>query len=191
MIICKFCKKEAPTRNHQVRCPLNGNRKMKQWTPEEKLNTQNRSRTTNLIYWTAEKRQEQSIRMQQVVLENKDSYSKNNVSGRVKTYEIMSSAGLTKVKGKWELAFAEWLNNSNIIWTNNISPYRYKWNNSWHLYFPDFYLEELGIIVEIKGFQTDRDLCKWASVTDKEFKVIRKNDLGNFEMIIRGDSGHR
>ena len=184
MITCKFCGKTAPTTNHQVRCPENPDRKMKTWSLEERQQAKIKSRQTNNAYWTDEKRKEQSVRMQQVVKNNKDSYSKNNVSGRVKMYEIMSSTGLTKVKGKWELSLAQWLNDNGISWTNNIEPYKYYWNNSWHLYFPDFHIIDLDMIVEVKGFETDRDKCKWQSVTDKKFKVIRKQDLNNFDQII-------
>lgn len=184
MITCKFCGKITPTINHQIRCPQNLDRKMKVWTTEERLHAKIKSRETNIAYWTEEKRKEQSIRMQQVVIDNKDSYSKNNVSGRVKMYEIMSTTGLTKVKGKWELSLAQWLNNNNIKWTNDIKPYNYFWNNKWHLYFPDFHIIDLDMIVEVKGFQTDRDICKWNSVKDKKLKVIRRQDLTNFAQII-------
>lgn len=184
MITCKFCEKTSPTLNHQARCPKNLDRKMKHWTVEERLRAKVKSKETNIAYWTDEKRKEQSVRMKQAVLDNKDSYSKNNVSGRVKMYEIMSTTGLTKVKGKWELSLAQWLNENNIEWTNNIEPYNYYWNDSWHLYFPDFYIIKLDMIVEVKGFQTDRDKCKWNSVKDKKFKVIMKQDLINFAQII-------
>lgn len=191
MITCKFCGKTFPTTNHQVRCPGNPDRKMKVWTDDEKFQAMLKSKRTNKAYWTDDRRKEQSLRMQQVVAKNKDSYSKNNVSGRVKMYEVTSSDGSTKVKGKWELALAEWLNANNIRWTNNIEPYKYFWNNSWHLYFPDFHLVDLNLIVEVKGFETDRDRCKWQSVSDKQFKVVRKQDLADFNQIIRGHSGDR
>ncbi len=114
--------------------------------------------------------------MKRKVLENPDSYSKENVSGRVKMYEINDSFGATKVKGTWELAVAEWLNSNNIRWTNKIEPYKYNWNNNWHFYFPDFLLLDKNILIEVKGFETDRDICKWQSV-DKKLIVIRKNDI--------------
>ena len=141
MITCKFCSKETPTIHHQIRCSSNPNRKgitpVNYWTDEKRIATKLKSIETNTAYWTDERRKEQSIRMQQVVANNPESYSKNNVSGRVKMCEVMSSVGITKVKGKWELAVANYLNNNNINWTNDITPYSYYWNNGWHLYFPE------------------------------------------------------
>lgn len=123
--------------------------------------------------------------MRQIVKDNVDSYSKNNVSGRVKMYEVMSTTGLTKVKGTWELTVANYFNKENIKWTNNIVPYNYFWNEAWHLYFPDFYLIDSDIVVEVKGFETDRDTCKWKSVIDKKFIVIKKEELKQLDSIFK------
>jgi len=47
----------------------------------------------------------QSLAMKKAVRENPDSYSKNNVCGRVKLYDYKG----IKVKGTWELKVAKWL----------------------------------------------------------------------------------
>lgn len=143
------------------------------------------SKERNTLYWTDEKKKQQSDKMKKVVEDSPDSYSKNNVSGRVKMYSVMSSLGETKVKGTWELAVATWLNDNEIRWTNSIQPYSYFWNNSWHLYFPDFLLIDHNIVIEVKGFQTERDDCKWSAVTDKQFIVIRKDDLSKLNFAIK------
>lgn len=179
MITCKFCNKETPTINHQIRCPLNPDRKMKVWTDEDRKNNGVKSRQQR---WTPEQKSRQSLRMHQVVKDNPDSYSKNNVSGRVKMYEING----TKVKGTWELKVANFLVENNIKWTNDIVPYSYFWNNGWHHYFPDFELIDLNILIEVKGYQTDRDSSKWASVKDKPLIVIRKEDLKDLKKFFAG-----
>ena len=135
-----------------------------------------------LEYWTEDKRKQFSNIMKQTVLKNPDSYSKNNVSGRVKMYEINSPYGLTKVKGKWELSVAIYLNKNNIKWTNDITPFQYYWNNNWHFYFPDFYLIDKDIFLEVKGYKTDRDDAKWSVV--KNLIVIDKNNINNLENIM-------
>lgn len=122
--------------------------------------------------------------MQKIVKSNIDSYSKNNVSGRVKMYKVESSTGITKVKGTWELQVANWLNEKNIKWTNNFSPYSYYWNNSWHLYFPDFLLLDNDAVIEVKGYETERDRLKWQAVIDRKFIVIKKKDLRILDEII-------
>ena len=55
------------------------------------------------------------------------------------------------------------------------------WNNSEHIYFPDFYLPEYNYYIEVKGYQRERDLYKWQSVEhliiikQKEIENIRNN----------------
>ena len=152
-------------------------------TPEEKECRRLRKVEINRLYWTEERRAEQSARMKQKVKEHPDSYSRSNVSGRVKMYKINDSSGLTQVKGTWELKVAEWLNNNGIKWTNKIEPYKYYWNESWHLYFPDFLLTESGVLIEVKGYETERDHAKWSSV-DKKLIVLKRHDMKDFSSII-------
>ena len=165
------------------------------WTDEQKANLSKKckeSRCNNPlskkekqkkmeVYWTPKKKKEHSAKMAEAVKRNPDSYSKYNVSGRAKMYDVMSTSGLTKVKGTWELTVANILNEAGIKWTNDIKPYPYFFNDKWHLYFPDFYLIDYDIVVEVKGYKTDRDTAKWDSVQDKTFKVIDKDNLAGIE----------
>ena len=204
---CKFCQKECKNiislRSHEVRCPKNPNKirtKLTEETKEKisvimKVNNSNAdriwkketieklkisSRKINKEYWTEEKRIEQSLRMSKIAKEKPDSYSINNVSGRVKMFEYNGF----KLKGNWELKIAKLLDENNIKWTNKIEPFPYFWNNSWHLYFPDFYLVDLDIYIEVKGFERERDRIKWKSVNkkliilkEKEIELLSKNDI--------------
>jgi hypothetical protein len=156
------------------------------WSDEKRIKYGKRSKIINEKYWTNARRLEQSERMKKIVSENPYSYSKNNVSGRVKIYETNSTNGITKVKGKWELIVAQYLNNNNIRWTNDIEPYKYFWNTGWHLYFPDFYLLDKNILIEVKGYQVERDLCKWNSVKDKKLVILKKKEI---KEIIQGSVG--
>ena len=132
--------------------------------------------------WTEDRRKKHSIAMKKAVLENTDSYTKNNVSGRAKIYSCKDFDGnLTKVKGKWELAVANFLNQKEIRWTNSIEPVKYYWNNAWHLYYPDFLLIDFNILLEVKGYKTERDYCKWASVKSK-FALIEKQQIKNLDL---------
>lgn len=72
-------------------------------------------------FWTEDRIKNHSIIMKQVVLDNPDSYSYSNISGRVKIYTING----VKVKGTWELLVAASLNKLNLCWTNKISPLAY------------------------------------------------------------------
>lgn len=125
---------------------------------------------------TKERRLEISSYMKKAIKEHPESYSTHNIIGRVKNYKIMmNNKNVTNVKGTWELLFATYLNNNEIYWTNKIKPIPYCWKGKWHLYFPDFYLIDSNIYVEIKGFKTDRDLCKWAEI--KNIIVLMKDEI--------------
>ena len=113
-------------------------------------------------FWSDERRTKHSKIMLEAVKRNPDSYSASNVSGRVKTYIFDGM----KFKGAWELKVAKCLKAAGIKYTNIINPIEYMWEGALHLYFPDFYLEDYGIYIEVKGYVRDRDLCKWGAVNN-------------------------
>ena len=104
------------------------------------------------------------------------------------TFYIFGVAGILffrfdngfELTGSWELIVAKWLDENNIKWTNKINPFTYTWNDTDHLYFPDFYLPDLDWYIEVKGYERERDLCKWAVVPNlviikqKEIKEINQ-----------------
>jgi len=195
---CKYCNIEYKLKRaliqHEIRCysnpsKINTNRseETKQkirntfkekninnqviWNSEMKLKASERSKVTNLEYWNDITRKKQSDIMRKVVRDNPESYSSNNVSGRVKTITYNGF----KLKGNWELLVAKWLDDNNYTWTNIFEPYEYNWNNSIHLYFPDFYVYELNLYIEVKGYQRERDLAKWKSLSN--LIIIKKSEI--------------
>ena len=128
---------------------------------------------------TKEQRLAASIAMKLAVERNPESYSSNNVCGRVKSIEYNG----TKLTGKWELLVAQWLDSNNISWTNKVTPIEYIWNDKTHLYFPDFYLPDLDLYIEVKGYQRERDLAKWSVVDNliviklTEINLIKSNNF--------------
>lgn len=131
-------------------------------------------------YKNPDSRKKQSEAMRKAVLNNSESYTSNNVCGRVKIEEYNGE----KFHGKWELEVAKWLDSNNILWERKgIKPFNYFWNNNWHLYFPDFYLPELDMYVEVKGYERERDRCKWSVVSNlivikkKEMQLIKNNEF--------------
>ncbi len=212
---CQYCNKEfkdlISLKPHEIRCFLNPNKietKRNQETKDKisksmKINHSNTGRiwkeetlkklkisTTkfNEIYWTDEKRKEQSERMSKIAKEKPNSYSINNVSGRAKIYEYNGF----KLKGTWELDVAKFLDKENIKWTNKTNPFPYFWNEKWHLYFPDFYLPDFNMYIEVKGYERERDLEKWKSVKkliilkEKEIEMLRENK-SNIKQYIAGE----
>lgn len=127
--------------------------------------------------WTQEDRDRQSKSMQRAVEKYPESYSASNVCGRTKLIEYKGHT----LNGKWELEVAKWLDSCNVVWTNIIhQEIFYEWQNRQHRYFPDFYLPEKNLYIEVKGYERDRDRCKWSVVSNllvikaKEIQQIQK-----------------
>lgn len=113
----------------------------------------------NLIkYANPENRMLQSLTMKRAVKNNPDSYTKNNVCGRVKRIEYNG----VMLKGSWEVITAKWLDSLDEKWETEVNPQVYIWNGGEHLYFPDFYLPNRNVYIEVKGYKTDRDEAKWS-----------------------------
>ena len=127
--------------------------------------------------WNNDRREKHSISMIKATLNHPESYSSRNVSGRTKSYEVIDSFGNeTKLNGGWEKLFYEYLTLNKIKWTNIISEvFTYEWENKTRRYFPDFYLPNYNIYVEIKGYQRDRDLLKWNSLNN--LIILKKDEI--------------
>lgn len=117
---------------------------------------------------------EQSERMRDMVRNNPDSYSANNVCGRVKIIEFNGD----KFHGTWEVIVAKYLVEHDINYIRDTEPFEYEWKGRKHLYFPDFYIPDLNIFIEVKGYERERDKAKWDVVNnlivlkEREIKMI-------------------
>lgn len=173
---CKYCGKETKPlglSSHERLCPSNPSKKKEDHPSFGRKGTNQFIKNPNLriseeVRLKISKSQSGkklsnkhkeaiSKAMKKAVKENPESYSASNVSGRVKLYEYNG----IKLKGTWELIVAMWLDSQSIKWTNSIDPFEYEWNGSTHLYFPDFYLEDYDLYIEVKGYKRERDLSKW------------------------------
>ena len=129
--------------------------------------------------------------MKLVVLNNPEKYTNKSHRGVVKSIEYN---GMTLL-GEWELLVSKWLDLNSIKWTNKLKGIPYEWNNKTHLYFPDFYLIDFDIYLEVKGLQRNRDVNKWNSINNlivfkkHEINLIKNNKLdisilSNFKSIL-------
>ena len=209
---CKFCEKEFDKKSalcqHEIRCYKNPDKirtkhseetikklsdvmkivntnSTRIWKKETINKLKESSKKINKEYWTESKRKDHSDLMMKIVENNIDSYSVNNVSGRAKIIEYNGF----KLKGNWEFTIAKILDKFNIKWTNKIKPFSYYWNDSWHLYFPDFYLIDYDKYIEVKGYEREKDRKKWESVhnlliiKEKEMDALKLNEDKIFEFI--------
>jgi hypothetical protein len=80
-----------------------------------------------------------------------------------------------KVQGTWELKYANYLNENNILWTRSKHvnlKYKLFKDDYWHTYYPDFYLIDNNEYVEIKGYWWK---SKDGRVDDKrKMKMVKK-----------------
>lgn len=91
------------------------------------------------------------------------------VAGRCNKIKYNSViAGEVWLDGSWELITANALDKCNIKWQRNKNRFKYKHlNGKIAHYTPDFYLIESQTYVEIKGYETDLDRCKWKQFPNK------------------------
>ena len=80
-------------------------------------------------------------------------------------YKVKNIKGVEfTVRGKWELAVANKLNELGILWIrNNLVSYFLRYNR---YYNPDFYLPETNQYVEVKGYYSDKDKEKMKRVVE-------------------------
>lgn len=100
------------------------------------------------------------------------------ICGRAKKYEYHSdSAGKIRVDGKWELEVAKYLDRMNLKWRRPTERFDYiNLEGKKSKYKPDFYIDDYMSYLEVKGYETELDRCKWSQF--KENLIIwRKDDL--------------
>jgi hypothetical protein len=129
------------------------------------------SKTSKGRKHTPEAIEKLKVSMRQAVLNNPDSYTASNVSGRAPIIEYNG----VKLKGTWEVETAKWLDRNNIRWTNVIKGFEYEWENRIHLYYPDFFLIDFNRYIEVKGYERDKDRAKWKVVDN--LIVIKKDGI--------------
>ncbi len=189
------CKNDNSFRQHYTRCLMNPNKievvvpsKTEKWLetrrngtwkvsnqylkakelglPKPEISDETRKKLSDASKnqdWTEERRKKQSESMIKAVENNPDSYTKNNVCGRVKLVEYNGA----KLKGSWELKTAQWLDSQEISWIHECSAFPYVWEGKDKKYYPDFFLAEHDLYLEVKGYKTDRDVAKWEQFPHK------------------------
>lgn len=113
--------------------------------------------------------------MQKAVRLHPESYSSSNVNGRVKKVVYKNIT----LDSQWEVDFAIWLDENKIIWERPNKGFEYNYKDKKHIYYPDFYLPQLDIYVEVKGYKREKDEYKWKSLNNlivllsKDIKKIK------------------
>ena len=111
-----------------------------------------------------------STAMKKAVEKYPDSYTSSN---RGRTKQIIFNG--IKFQGTWELEFYKWCVSENLKIERCTEYFEYEWNGV-RKYFPDFYLADKNLYVEVKGYETDRDRAKWSQFP-KKLSVIKKKEI--------------
>ena len=203
MEICQFCAKEYKTinalRSHKGYCksnpnsvehpssrrkgknnPMYGKKTSNQFTnnpnfkvskeTREKLSKSNKGKT-----WSKDRKEKHSKIMSEVAKNNPESYRHGNKGGRTKIYKHKGFS----LRGTWELLTAKYLDIKGIKWTNKVKSFSYVYEGKERSYYPDFYLPDFDRYIEVKGYQTEKDLAKWQVV--ENLIVIKKNEINKIK----------
>ena len=189
---CAFCGRLCKNKNslaqHETRCHSNPNRIVCKgnftghtaWNKGLTKETDERVLRNSIATGTAqrglpkrkhteEEKRKISASMKLVRQENPFWHCGNNKRVSYKGYWCDSS---------WELAYVVYCIDHNISITRNTEHFPYIFEENERSYFPDFYLPELCIYVEIKGYMNDRSLCKIQQFpSDKKIVVLQDKEM--------------
>ena len=106
------------------------------------------------------------------------------ICGRCKKISYESKAGPVKLDGSWELLVAKYLDYLNLKWLRNYKRFEYiNLNEKNATYRPDFWVEEWTSYLEVKGYETDLDRCKWRQFPEP-LLVWRKDKIEEIKKIL-------
>lgn len=90
-------------------------------------------------------------------------------AGRCKKIKYNSPiAGTVYLDGKWEYDVAQWLDSQGLDWIRNKKKFKYmNPNGDQSNYTPDFWVDEWKAYIEVKGYETEKDRCKWRDFPEK------------------------
>lgn len=115
--------------------------------------------------------------MQQVVKRSPEQYLGRYRGRKMKTFTDVDYLGNKCTHlGSWEKLIADLLTQNNIHWVKEQYSFNYTFNNSTHLYYPDFYLPDYNLYIEVKGMVTDKDKAKWRDFPPSESLIVIKGD---------------
>lgn len=104
--------------------------------------------------------------------------------GRAPKYDYESPvAGNIKVDGSWELKVAQYLDIIGYDWIRNKKRFEYiNELGEYSTYCPDFYIIDFDCYIEVKGYTTKKDICKWKQFTEN-LRVWNKEKLRELDIL--------
>lgn len=108
----------------------------------------------------------------------------DSICGRAPKLKYQTKENLIiTVDGTWELAVAKYLDSINVVWKRNTKRFPYlNLENKNSTYKPDFYVKDWNCFIEVKGYKTDLDNCKWSQFNEN-LQVWDKAKLKELKLI--------
>lgn len=205
MVVCKFCGKDCKNQGglaaHEPYCKKNPNRKKRKTSPfahaPKGVITWNKGKTLNELLGE-ERANEVSnkIRQSLVGFAWKEHISEENNKKRIEKIkktaaERHSIGGLRQGSGRgkkgwyrgyfcdssWELAWVIYSLDHGIKFERNRESFGYSYRGKNKKFYPDFLLED-GMLVEIKGYETDEYRAKLKCFPrDRKIITLYKKDM--------------
>jgi len=178
--IAKICNAGRTTikrwlRKHNIRARTNSEAHFGLVRSEESRKRQSKSLEGKNNHFFGRKHSEKS----------KKKMSKSKLGSKPYWYRhkyISRSGKQYKFHSSWELKFAEYLDRDGIKWESGVDKFYYiDDENIRRCYWPDFYLGDSDLYIEIKGYFRKKDKRKMEIIqnfySDRKFLILRKNDL--------------
>lgn len=128
--------------------------------------------------------QEEKDKISETMKKNPKAGGLREGSGRgVKQWYESAIAGRVYLRSTYELEYVKWLDKNNIIWKANLTKFPFIWEEKTRYYYPDFYLIDEECYVEIKGYETSKDIAKWRDFPYK-LKVLKLEDLKKLGLLL-------
>jgi len=128
--------------------------------------------------WVGRKHKKKSKRKISIARTN---FLTNHNNHNCQWFEIWNGRKNIKVQGTWEKLAAERLNELNIKWDRISIKF-----NGHRTFTPDFYLPDMDVYIEVKGYIRERDKYKmWTVIKEKNIKIllIEKNEIKNINSL--------
>lgn len=131
---------------------------------------------------TEESRNNISKAMRKAVLEGRHQYTRP-YGTKMTIYKMNNNTcgRLENLHCGWEKQVAEYMSLNNIKWCKPTQSFTYTFNDVKHEYFPDFFLPDYNAFIEVKGWKTDKDACKWEHFPH-QLLVIDRKSINNLQL---------
>jgi hypothetical protein len=105
----------------------------------------------------------------------------------VKWYRRKDSYGNEcSLRGTWEVKVADWLDENNYLWTRHFSLF-YNDGEIVRTYSPDFFVQDLNVVIEVKGYFSSKDKQKMLYVQEQnpnhKYVILAKKEIDNLQAV--------